>query len=174
MNEDHKNPKSAKKWFNLEAEDKVVAEKDSTNMQPNPPDFIIEFVPEFAPIGSVSVQRNNKNNSANLEPETPKEEPIDTSRDDISLEWEDHDHTIIVKQEDEQWEKGIEGGRISRLVLIKDDDPVVAFQDGKWVEPPESPLHIQMVDEIKDDLNDTPKKEFKGFHDPDPDNDLDI
>lgn len=171
MNEDDKTPKKA---FNEKAPEPTIADKDNTNYKPKPPTFANSSSPRLAPTGNVPVTQKEQEFEIEFIPYDPAEHPINLGTDDLTLLWEDNGYTVKIKQEEQQHKEGIDSGRISRLALEKDGEASVYFDYGEWVKSPKTPLEIQMVDDIKADVNHAPDKDFKGFHDPDPDDDHEI
>ncbi|PCI01609.1 MAG: hypothetical protein COB76_00990 [Alphaproteobacteria bacterium] len=162
-----------KQTENEEEEDKrIIAKKDNTNHKPKPPSFSQSSSAAVAPTGNVPVTPKDQEFEIEFIPYDPAEHPINLTTDDLTLDWEDNGYRIMIKQEDQPHDQGIDGGRISRLALVKDNEPPVYFDYGEWVNPPKSPLECQMVDEIKEDLNATPEKPFKGFSGPDSDHEI--
>ncbi len=159
MTEKDEDKKSAKLWFNLEAPDYVAAEKDNTSHDINPPEFIVSFEPEFAPYGAMPVQKKKENLKSSKHQEVPDHNAF-LEYDDVTTDGDAYGFKFLVKQEVDFPKDGLNEGRISRLTLIEDGKPVVHFEKGEWVLPPETPAQIQLIDDIKEEFNETPEKEF--------------
>jgi hypothetical protein len=97
---------------------------------------------------------------------------------DFSLEDIEHGYLIQMRIEDEPSQKGLEGGRISRLTLVKGErkpENIKAhFDDGEWKNPPSTFLEKQIVMEKREEYNGTDQEVKKPDRGQEPDNDLDL
>lgn len=162
--------------FNQEVfdEEKVVAEKGNVGRKLTPKEYLILFEPELAPTGHLGVKRDLPSN-----PEQQAEEPpIDLHGHDFSLEDIEHGYLIQMRIEDEPSKKGLEGGRISRLTLVKGErkpENIKAhFDDGEWKNLPSTFLEKQIVMEKREEYNGTDQEVKKPDRGQEPDNDLDL
>lgn len=162
---------------------RTVAEKDNTTLHPKPPSNLRITTPSLSPTGSVPVSTKSQNEKPDasltaqdivFEPYDPSEHPINLSTDDITLDEQINEYRVLTKVDDLPNENGIDGGRISRLAFVIDGDAEVYFDYGEWIRPPKTPLEHRMVDDIKDDLNATPEKDYSGFATPETDNDPEL
>lgn len=160
--------------FNAEVSEQVVAEKGNTALTLKPKEYLVLFEPEVAPCGHIGVQRDLPSNPAHQS----EERPIDVHGHDFSLEDHEHDYTIQMKVEDAPSEKGLEGGRISRLTLIKgerDPENIKAhFDDGEWKKPPSTFLEKQIVMEKRDEYKEEEHEQKKHDHNQSRDHGMDI
>lgn len=165
-----------KQTENEKEEDKrIIAKKDNTNHKPKPPSFSLSSSAAIAPTGNMPVTPKDQEFEIEFIPDFDQDEPnIDLTLDNTLIDGKaSNGIEFIIKQEDDPSSLGIDGGRISRLTLVQNDVPSAHF-DKEWIIEPKTPLEIQVIDEIKEKFNDTPEIPFKGFNDPDPDNDHDI
>ena len=63
---------------------------------------------------------------------------------------------------DEPSNLGIDGGKISELDVRKEGELVMRYDRG-WVVDPKTPEHKEALHRIRNGLDDTPAKDFKGF-----------
>ncbi|MCV6575857.1 MAG: hypothetical protein OIF58_08995 [Cohaesibacter sp.] len=177
LSEQFNKPSSGKNQEQKE-DHRVVAEKDSTRKSITPPKFAPGSGPRNAPMGSVAIATDEQVLDIELIPYDPTEHPINLGTEDLTLDWEEHGYRVMVKQEEQPHAQGINGGRISRLALVKEEDAEIVadvyFDYGEWINPPLTPLQRQMVDDIKIDLNATPDKDFTRVDDPENDHDHEI
>jgi hypothetical protein len=71
-------------------------------------------------------------------------------------------YTFTAKVYDEPSSHGIEGGKISKLQIKKDGKQVVNYDRG-WDERPKTPEQKEALHRIRNGLDNSPKKPFKGF-----------
>ena len=155
-------------------EEEVVADKDNVGRKLTPKEYVVIFTPEYAPTGHIGVQRDLPSN-----PEHQSEEkPIDLHGHDFSLEESEHGSLIQMRIEDEPSDKGLEGGRISRLTLIegeRDPENIKAhFDEGEWKKPPSTFLEKQIVMEKRDEYKDAEHEHKKRDQDKKTDHDFDL
>ncbi|MCV6621839.1 MAG: hypothetical protein OIF51_08830 [Cellvibrionaceae bacterium] len=166
-----------------EAEDtRVVAEKDGTQIRHTPKDQVFIFQPDFSPTGAAPVKtQTSSHETAVVEPSTPSTEErlksVDLSRNDIDVQDTYGNYTVLARIDDEFSDKGIDGGKISRLTVTEGElgnETILAhFADGEWVKKPSTFLTKQAVEEaIERDNGEVPQKpeinqDFKKAHDPD-------
>ena len=164
-----------------EVEDtRVVAEKDGTPIEYDPDEQFVVFNPEFSPTGAVPVKTQTSSREV-VEPSTPSSEErlksVDLSRNDIDVQDTYGNYTVLARIDDEFSDKGIDGGKISRLTVTEGElgnETILAhFDDGEWVKKPSTLLTKQAVEEaIERDNGEVPQipkigNDFKKSHDPD-------
>ena len=106
-------------------------------------------------------------------PEKAQKPPLNLNTDDITLDWQEEGYRILLKQESGPSEMGIDGGRITRLVMVDDKENTVNFDNGEWAEEPSLPIEYALVDKVKSELNGTHEQEVDQATDITPKNDLD-
>jgi|GEM_PF-2715768 len=170
MSDDPKRP--LKNIFNTVGNDKstteedhrTVADKDNSGLTPSPPSFSKPNSPDRAPAGTVPVQppKHEEEIDVIFIPAEETEADMNLGTDDVTLDEEINGYRVLTKVDDVPNENGIDGGRISRLAFIdQEGEASVYFENGDWIREPSTPLENQMIDDIKEDLNQTPEKEFK-------------
>jgi len=182
MSEDDKRPiknefnKAGTKKNVPEEDHRTVADKGNSGLTPSPPSFAKPNNPERAPAGAVPIQQKQEEEfDIIFTPDFAPEPNINLGTDDITLDEEMNEYRVLTKVDDFPNDNGIDGGRISRLAFIdQDGEASVYFENGDWVREPSTPLENQMVDDIKEDLNQTPDKEFKRIETPTNENDHDL
>ena len=71
-------------------------------------------------------------------------------------------YSFMARLSDEPSKTGLDGGRIEQLVLQRDGKVVARYNHG-WDMDPKTPEAREAVHRVRNGLDDTPQKEFKGF-----------
>jgi hypothetical protein len=143
--------------------------RDKDNAQPVlKPNFSTRPAHNLAPAGAMGI-RTGLIQPAERPSEPPRQAGVapDQPKDDKSL-WTDgriltmEGYSFSAKMHDEPSKFGIEGGKISKLEVRKDDEIVMNYDRG-WDVDPKTPEHKEALQRIRNGLDDTPEKDFKGF-----------
>ena len=144
--------------------------RDKDNAQPRvrPPAGVTRPAYNLAPPGMSGIKTGSQ--SRVQQGSEPERQQSTTSRDygkDQSL-WIDGKITSMKGYEfkarlfDEPSNLGIDGGKISRLDVRKDGELVMRYDQG-WAVDPKTPEQKEALHRIRNGLDDTPAKDFKGF-----------
>ncbi|MEP1964466.1 hypothetical protein [Tateyamaria sp.] len=124
----------------------------------------------------VVIEDQNGTLEAEFIPEKAQKPTLNLNTDDITLDWQEEGYRILLKQEDGPSDMGIDGGRITRLVMVDDKENTVNFDNGEWAEEPSLPIEHALVDKVKSELNGTHEQEVEDANDItpeiDPDHDI--
>ncbi|MEP4552728.1 MAG: hypothetical protein ABJR46_15025 [Tateyamaria sp.] len=127
------------------------AESEQINFVPDPMSFTISGTQGGK--SKVVIEDQNGTFEAEFIPEMAQKPPLNLNTDDISLDWQEEGYRILLKQEDGPSDMGIDGGRITRLVMVDDKENTVNFDNGEWAEEPSLPIEYALVDKVKSELN---------------------
>jgi hypothetical protein len=144
--------------------------RDKDNAQPRvkPPAGVTRPAYNLAPPGMSGIKTGSQPR-VQQRPEPERKQPttsIDNGKDQ-SL-WIDGKITSMKGYEfkarlyDEPSNLGIDGGKISKLDVRKDGELVMRYDQG-WAVDPKTPVHKEALYRIRNGLDDTPHKDFKGF-----------
>ncbi len=144
--------------------------RDKDNAQPRvkPPTGVSRPAYNLAPPGMSGIKTGSQPRGQKG-PEPERQRPITTKENnkDQSL-WIDGKITRMKGYEfkarlyDEPSNLGIDGGKISKLDVRKDGELVMRYDQG-WAVDPKTPEHKEALHRIRNGLDDTPHKDFKGF-----------
>lgn len=128
------------------------------------------------PMGSIKVEAHTRVHFAVFSEEVPESEiSVLLDRTDITEQYVNRGITVLVRIDDEKSDLGINGGRISRLTLVRGEmgsETILAhFDNGEWLKPPSSYLAEKVVREAEDRDNGLrptrPRAVFRSKGDPD-------
>ncbi|MEP3346336.1 MAG: hypothetical protein ABJN34_14890 [Litoreibacter sp.] len=132
------------------------------------PSFAQKPAPNLAPAGMMGIRTGLKQPSERT-PEPSKQSGVAfNERDNDTSLWTDgriitmEGYTFTAKVHDEPSQFGIDGGKISKLQVCKDGEQVMNYDRG-WDDDPKTAEHREALHRIRNGLDDTPAKEFKGF-----------
>ncbi|GAA6176992.1 DUF7678 domain-containing protein [Sulfitobacter pacificus] len=151
-----------------------VRDKDNADPKPKPQMAYSRPAPNLAPAGTMGIRQTPQ-----IEPVRQKidfrasQYALVPKRSDAGLsidrdksetnQWISGKITTMpgysfhAKMYDDQSKHGIEGGQISKLDVLKDDQLVMRFDRG-WDTKPSNPEHVEALDRIRSGLGDTPEK----------------
>jgi hypothetical protein len=142
--------------------------KDNAQLKPKPPQGVTRPVPNLAPPGMLGIRTGLKQPvQRSPEPQRPASIPKEIGQRDAS-HWIDGKITTMkgyefqAKISDEPSKHGIDGGKISQLDVRKDGELVMRYDRG-WDKDPQTAEHKEALQRIRNGLDDSPKKDFKGF-----------
>jgi len=145
-----------------------IRDKDNAQLTPKPPQGVTRPAPNLAPPGMQGIRTGLKQPvQRTTEPHTPPIITKDAGQRDTSL-WIDGKITTMkgyefqAKMYDEPSKFGIDGGKISKLDVRKDGELVMRYDRG-WDKDPQTPEHKEALQRIRNGLDDSPQKPFKGF-----------
>lgn len=144
--------------------------RDKDNAQPRvkPPGGVTRPAYNLAPPGMSGIKTASQPR-VRQGPETERQQPT-TFRDNGKDQspWIDGKITSMKGYEfkarlfDEPSNLGIDSGKIARLDVRKDGELVLRYDQG-WAVDPKTPEHKEALHRIRNGLDDTPAKDFKGF-----------
>lgn len=142
--------------------------KDNAQPTPKPPQGVTRPAPNLAPPGMQGIRTGLKQPIQHIpEPQKPSNITKDAGQVDTS-QWIDGKITTMkgyefqAKMYDEPSQHGIDGGKISKLDVRKDGELVMRYDRG-WDKDPKTPEHKEVLQRIRNGLDDSPQKPFKGF-----------
>ncbi|WP_050763165.1 DUF7678 domain-containing protein [Roseobacter sp. GAI101] len=145
-----------------------VRDKDNADSRPPPPRWSQTPQRNLAPPGMSGIRSGHKQATPRpVEPQKQSGIAINGDQTDKSL-WIEGSimtmpgYTFHAKLYDEPSKFGIEGGKISKLDVRKDDNLVMRYDRG-WVVDPKTQEQKEALQRIRTGLDDTPKKPFKSF-----------
>jgi hypothetical protein len=128
---------------------RTPADKDSTGKNHNKKNEKSYNAASLTPMGSVAVDAKRTVTVSMITEEMPaRDELVNLDREDINLEEKFKGLKVLMRiNYDGPTEKGIDGGRITRLTVTEGEigsEKIAAhFDNGKWTRKPETVLEIQ-------------------------------
>ncbi|MEP1610595.1 MAG: hypothetical protein ABJL72_01600 [Roseobacter sp.] len=142
--------------------------KDNAQLKPKPPQGVTRPARNLAPPGMSGIRTGLKQPvQRSPEPQKPASIPRGAGQVDPS-QWIDGKITTMkgyefqAKMTDEPSKHGIDGGKISQLDVRKDGELVMRYDRG-WDKDPQTPEQKEALQRIRNGLDDSPQKQFKGF-----------
>ncbi|WP_208352750.1 DUF7678 domain-containing protein [Pseudaestuariivita rosea] len=142
------------------------ANKDSTGQNHKPKNTRSYGASSLTPTGTVAIKGSRQVNITVTNEELPdREVEVDLSRNDIRLEERVKGLNVLLWLEDQPHEKGIDEGRITRMTITKgeigNEDILVHFDKGEWIQKPENPLETQVMMKVMKEHNGLEMPEVK-------------
>lgn len=111
-----------------------------------------------SPMGTISVGGHREVKVTVTNETLPdKQIPVNLDRKDIDLEYPEKGLNVLLRVDDHKSERGIDGGRISRLTLtegeIGNEEIHAHFENGVWLEGPKTFVENQLIDDAKKQYN---------------------
>jgi hypothetical protein len=158
---------SQSKRFDFRANTQKTEDKKPTfsNVAPKPkPQNVRTNAP--SPTGTISVGGRRDVNITVTNEEIPSQEiavPLD--RNDVNLEYQDKGFNVLLRVDDNKSDRGVDGGRISRLTLtegeIGNEKIHAHFESGKWEQDPSTFVENQIIDDAKKQNNGLTAEDLK-------------
>ncbi len=171
MSDEGKKSNESSEDYNAENDTRAVADKDTTKQTLKPKYARSIGNAAMTPTGTISIPAKREVTITVTNEELPESVvKIDLSRNDINHEEKIKDVNVLLRLDyDGANPEGIDGGRITRMTLTKgevgEEEILAHFDNGDWVQKPETPLEIQVMMKAKKEHNGLEMPEIKAAFD---------